>query len=331
MSESGESHENKPVTEPADDAIIVHDDPIAAEEKADAEIVAKVTKMMEQPGQEPETSAEKSEPSSKGESEKEKPSKAETPKDEESESIDSISQDLLSRVEAAGMSKDLAERLHQSGQLEETLAAFDRTLIQRFQSKETEEPAPKRREPPKEEPKDQDQDELPELDPDVYGEELLKRDAHHQRRIDALEAQLLELVEERQQVFDSRFDKMIDGLGYEGLFGKGESIADDKQANRDLLFKAYKAVCQAYDVNPNDCDPHWGQRALAAMFPQEVFKQAQRQTVDRLRDAEGKFLTSSRPKGAPPAKPATEEEVHDKLVSDVTSYLKKQGVQMSGV
>ena len=28
---------------------------------------------------------------------------------------------------------------------------------------------------------------------------------------------------------------------------------------------------------------------------------------------------------------ATEEEVHEQLVSDVTAYLKKEGVQMSGV
>jgi len=323
------SEENKPVTEPVDHATVVHDDPIAAEEKASEEIVAKVTKMLDTPGDKPEKSAD-SPAGHTGEGEKEKPPKAERPKDEESESM---TQDLQARVEAAGMSKDLAERLHESGQLEETLAAFDRTLIQRFQSKETEEPAPKRREekPPKEEPKAEDQEELPELDPDVYDEGLVKRDAYHKRRIDALEAQLSELVEERQQAFDSRFDKMVDGLGYEQLFGTGESVADDKQANRDILFRAYKSVCQVFDANPNDCNPEWGQRALAAMFPKEFFKKDQRQTVDRLRDAEGKFLTSSKPKGAPPAKNATPEESHDKLVSDVTSYLKKQGVQMSGV
>ena len=70
---------------------------------------------------------------------------------------------------------------------------------------------------------------------------------------------------------------------------------------------------------------------MAAMFPEEVFKQAQKQTVDRLRDAEGKFLSSSRSGGAPPDKAQTEEECHSQLVSNVASYLKKEGVQMSGV
>jgi len=318
------SEENKPVTETEDDATVVQDDPVATEEKQDADIVAQVAKMLDQPGDEPEK------PADTGEGESENPSEAETPKDETPEPM---SQAIQDRVEAAGMSKDLAERLHQSGQLEETLAAFDRTLIERFQSKETETRAPKRREekPPKEEPKAEDPDELPDLDPDVYDEELVKRDAHHKRRIDALEAQLAELVEERQHQFDVRFDKMVDGMGYEQLFGKGESVADDKQANRETLFRAYCKVCQLYDADPHECDVRWAERATAAMFPEEVFKQAQRQTVDRLRDAEGKFLTSSKPKGAPPAKDATDEEVHDQLVSDVTSYLKKQGVQMSGV
>ena len=56
----------------------------------------------------------------------------------------------------------------------------------------------------------------------------------------------------------------------------------------------------------------------------------QQKTVDRLRDAEGKFISSAKPRGAPPAKDATDDEVHDQLVSNVTSYLKKEGVQMSG-
>jgi hypothetical protein len=72
-------------------------------------------------------------------------------------------------------------------------------------------------------------------------------------------------------------------------------------------------------------------RAHAAMYPQEVFKEKQRQTVDRLRDAQGKFLSSSSSKGGPPPKNATDEEVTEQLVSNVTSYLKEQGVEMSGV
>ncbi len=310
------TEENQTVTEPEDNATIVHDDPVAAEEKADAKLAEDVAKMLDKP-----TVEDGAKP------DEEKPSKAQKPKDEEPADL---GDELQARAEGAGMSKDLAQRLHQTGQLEETLAAFDRRLIERFQSEETEEKEePKRREKP---PPTADQEDAPELDPDLYDEAIVKRDAHYKGRIDALEAQVAELLQREQGAFDKRFDRMVDGLGHEDLFGKGDSVPKDKQAKRDILFRAYEAVCQAYGVDPTECNPQWGERAaLAAMFPDAVFKQAQRQTVDRLRDAEGKFLSSSKPRGAPPAKELTEEESDAQLVSSVTAYLKKQGVQMSGV
>ena len=317
------SEETTAVAEPEDDAIVVQDE--AAEEKAHDELVADVAKMLDSEST-PEQAAGET-----GEGEKEKPPKAEKPKDEKPEEPEGLSQELQTRAEGAGISKELAERLHQTGHLEETLTAFDRTLIERFQSKETEDVGkqPERRE--QKPPQKEDQEDVPDLDPDVYDEDLVKRDAYHKQRIDALEAKVEELLGERQGTFDKRFDSMVDELGHEELFGKGDSPSKDKQANRDKLFKAYGAICNVYDVDPADCDPQWVHRALAAMFPSEVAKQAQRQTVDRLRDAEGKFLTKSKTRGAPPSKDTTDEEVHEQLVSDVSTYLKKQGVQMSGV
>ena len=315
------SEENASVTEPEDDATIVHDE--AAEETAHDKLVADVTKMLD------ETPAE----AKPDEKEPPKEPKGDEPANAAEAESAEMSDELQARAEGAGISKELAQTLHQTGHLEETLAAFDRTLIKRFSTKAEDQPkeaeeakgkAPK--EPP---PEAKGQEEL--LDPEVYDEGLVKRDAYHKRRIDALEAQVAELFQERHAAFDKRVDGMIDGLDHEDLFGKGGLAPKDKQANRDKLFKAYQGVCLAYDVDANDCDPQWAKRALAAMFPEEVFKKAQRQTVDRLRDAEGKFLSPSKTKGAPPAKGATEEEVHGQLVSDVTAYLKKQGVQMSGV
>jgi len=314
------SEETQAVTEPQDEATIVHDE--AAEEKAHEEIVANVTKMLEseQPGEEPE----------------EKPSKepkAEKLEEKDEEPTD-LSDELQARVEGAGMSKELAQRLHQAGDLEETLASFDRRLIERFQSEETEEEKPKRREKPP--PKAEDED-APELDPDLYDEAIVKRDAHYKGRIDALEAQVAELLQHQQSAFDKRFDSMVDGLGHEDLFGKGSSVPKDKQAKRDVLFRAYEAVCQVFGVDPTECDPQWGKRALAAVFPEAVFnpekvrKEEQRQTVDRLRDAAGKFLSSSKPRGAPPAKELTEEESDAQLVSKVAAYGKEQGINWSGV
>lgn len=329
-SEDTKQEQPKAATEPADDATVIHDE--ISEEKSNDELVSSVAKMLNRDDT-GEPIAESTEaPASDKPGEKEPP-KAEEPEGE----TPALSDDLHARAESAGLSKELAERLHQTGHLEETLAAFDRTLIERFQSHETEdttEETPDRREtPPKDvSPKEpESKEDVPDLDPDIYDEELVKRDAYHKQRIDALEAHVKELVQERQSAFDRKFDGMVDELGHDDLFGKGRTVPKDKQTNRDKLYRAYEAVCQMHDVDPNDCDPQWGERALAAMFPEDVFKQAQRQTVDRLRDAEGKFLSSSAPKGAPPAKDATPEEAHGQLVSNVASYLKKKGVEMSGV
>ncbi len=336
MSEETTAVTNTATAEPADDATVVHDE--AAEEKAHDELVVDVTKMLDK------TTDEDGFKPPLVEGKEEKPSeeaKAE-PKDEEPATDADLGDELQARAEGAGISKELAQRLHQSGQLEETLAAFDRKLIERFskedQPKEAEKKSERREEkPPQKEPKDQEDAVSEPLSSyrdasgeTIYEDRLVARDEYHQKRIDGLESQVAELLQDRGIAFEKRFDGMVDGLGHKDLFGKGDSAPKDKQANRDTLFRAYQAVCMAHDVDPHDCDPQWGKRALAAMFPDEVFKKVQRQTVDRLRSAEGKFLTSSKPRGAPPAKDATEEEVNDKLLSDVTSYLKKEGVQMSG-
>lgn len=327
------SEESTAVTEPVDDATVVHDDPVAAEEKADAELVEKVGKLLDK------TPAEDGAKETEPDSGEEKPSEADKPKDEEPADL---SDELKARAEGAGMAEELAQHLHQAGRLEETLAAFDRQLIERFSKDQPEkaEEEPERREetPPRREPADQE--DATNLDSEAYNkdlwdeearEDLVKRDAYHQKRIDTLEARIEGLLRQQDAAFDKKMDGMIDGLGQKDLFGKGDSITKDKQASRDKLFRAYQGVCLAFDVDPSDCDPQWAKRALAAMFPDEVFKQAQRQTVDRLRDAEGKFLSKSPSKGGPPPRDATDEEVHEKLVSDVDAYLKKHGAQMSGV
>ena len=306
--------------EPVDDAVVVHDDLRTEDEKINDELVSNVTKMLDPDHQ------ESDDVPAEIEDKEETPSEPEEVQDE----TPALSDELKARAEGAGISEELAQRLHESGQLEETLAAVDRALIERFQSKETEEKPAKRekKEPPKQEVTE---DELPELDPDEYDEALVKRDSYHKQRIDALEAQVAQLLDQQQSVFDRQFDSMVDSLGHDDLFGKGDTVPKDKQENRDKLFKAYQAVCQAFGEDPNTCDVQFGKRALAAMFPEEIFKQNQRKTVQRLRDAEGKFLSKSQTRGAPPPKDASPEEVHEGLVSDVTAYLKKQGVQMSGV
>ncbi len=321
---------DKAMDKAVDDATVVHDDPVVAEEKAHDELVAKVTKRLDK---DKKGDAHDDKPAGEpaGEGEEETPS-------EEEPSEKSLSKKLQTRAKAANISDDLAQTLHQYGQLEETLAASDRTLIDRFSDAETQ---PKADEDPKSGDDDSakpkkptDQKSLPELDPEVYGEELVERDKQQverdkqqMQRMDSLESLVADLLEGD---FSEKFDVMVDAMGHEDLFGKGDSVPEDKQANRDTLLKAYEAVCQMHDVDPRKCKAEWAERAMAAMFPKEVFKQAQKQTVDRLRNAEGKFLSSSASKGAPPAKAETEEEANDALVSKVDAYYKKHGIDTRG-
>lgn len=299
------------IEEPVDDAVVVHDE--QTPEQANDDLVAKVAKKLgrdEWGNAEGDAASTVSDPAESTEETTE-----ETPSEEESKDEKPVlSKDLQARAEKAGLDKDLAARLHQSGQLEDTLAAFDRTMIARFQGE------PEKPTVTKEPVEDEDQSDLPDLDPEIYDEEIVKRDRHHKERIDMLQTQLDILLQDRQEAFENWFDGVLSELGYD--------IEDVEKCQR--TFKAYKGLCEANDVSPEKRDRALAERAHAAMFPDEVKKRNQKETVDRLRYAEGKFLTSSKAKGAPPPKNLTPDEAHDHLVSQVTSYLKKTGAKMSG-
>ena len=284
-----------------DEATIVHDDPVTAEEKADEEITAKVAAMLN-PEDTPDTESEKP------------AEQAEAAEGEDETEVVEIDKQLLSRANVAGLSEDLTQRLHQTGQLEETLAAFDRGLIERFQKEET----PKEEVKPKEAPPPKDQ-EVPALDPETYDEAIVKRDAYQTQRIDSLEQQLQDLIRERESGFDEWMDGTLRELGVD--------TKDEEKCQ--AVFRAYGAMCDAFGAQPYARDKGMVERAHAAMYPQDVFKQKQKQTVDRLRDAQGKFLSKS-PAKAPPKKQMTPEESDNELLANVTNYLKEQGVQMSG-
>jgi len=291
--------------EPVDDAVLVNE-PMTEEESND-KLVADVTKMLH-----PEEVSEEA-PEETPDTESEKP--GEEPEMTVPEDEGEMDEGLKSRIKGAGLPEDLAQRLHQSGQLEETLAAFDRRMIDHVQSKQEK---PAKDEKPKE--KESDDQEVPALDPEVYDEALIKRDAYQQQRIDALESQLEQLMTQAQSGFDEWFDG--------ALAKQGVDTNDDDKCQ--AVYQAYTAICDAFGKPPGVKDEAMVQRAYAAMFPQDVFKQKQRQTVDRLRDAQGKFLSQPPAKKAPPSKQASDEEVHENLVANVSAYLKEQGVQMSG-
>ena len=250
---------------------------------------------------------------------------------------DEFNQATKDRANAAGIPEELALRLHQSGLLDESLAAFDRRAIESA-SKDSK---PKATEPPEAKakaetkPTDRNGEEgvLPPLDPDQFDEVLVKRDAFYQKQIAELKNQVAALsqstesvAKQRDDQFQRWFVKEVSGLKNTNLFGNGDAVEDGTQrTNRQTLCDGYERICIAHGVDPYDCNPEMLHRAYPAMFPKEVFKAAQRDTVERLRNAEGKFVNSTRSSGSVPSssKRKTQEEVDAEMLRKVEGIMKK--------
>ena len=292
------------VEAPVDDAVVVNDEQSA--ETSHEELVAKVAKAVGRDEWGDETGDATSGATDEPTESEETPSEVKA--EDEKPALDA---DLQARAEKAGFTTELAEQLHQNGQLVDTLTAFDRAFVERFQDKE-----PEKKEPDVKSEEKTEAEEMPELDPDIYDEEIVKRDRHHRTRIDSLEEQIEVLIQDRQDAFEGWFDEAISEMGYD--------IKDEAKCQR--TFKKYKALCESEDVSPEKRDKAILELAHAAAFPKEAEKQKQQQNVNSLRDAEGKFLPSSKPTGQPPQRDMTPEESHNQLVAQVTAYGKKHGV-----
>lgn len=331
MSESVDTLETQGLTDatPGDDATIVNDDPGDAKaEENHRELVRDVEKLLDkgeakgrkggrgEGDEEHETPAEGREAQGEGAMSKEEAGK--------------LSQDLLSRADAAGFGKELAERLHQGGLLEESLAAFDRKLIEQGKPGDDPKAPPGQPDPPPRTPprEGQDDDQIPPpLSEEVYEEPLVRRDAFFQKRIGELEARIEQMTQSRAGPTSEWFTERVGRLGNKQLFGNGDVTEGSEQANnRAKLREGYEQLCRANGLDPAGRHSDLLDRAYPAMFPNEVFKQAQRETVDRLRDAQGRFLSSPRSSSqGPPARYSqmTEDERHADLVAEVDAYLKK--------
>lgn len=298
------------VKEPvADDATNVEDISLeeiqARQDKLDDELDAEVNKILE------------------GEPKKHK--KQTVPEDDKSpdegeKKPDELSQALKDRAEEAGYDNELAERLHKHGLLEEALAIQDRALIKR-----TELPG-KDSKPKAEEPKDKGQssgdDKLAELDPDVYGEELIERDSLYRSRIKEMEAKLAKYEELANSFQDQRTNQFKDwatdqitGLKNAKLFGKGkpaDGSAEEKA--QQALIDSYQKLMIAHDRDPMAQDNDMFQRTYAAVYREEAIKAAQKAVVDRLRDLEGRFVEAGKSGEGTPSKPKTDEEMTEELV-----------------
>ena len=303
------------------DVTVVDDVAVAEEaEKRDAELLARVEKIMDgsvKPADKTKHSGGVDDSSAEGVVEK---------------PVELI-QALRDRAGEAGIPEDLAQRLHQSGLLEESLAAFDRQSIERARgSKQDLKEPPKKKEEPKGSDRGGEGDELPALDPELFDEALVKRDETYRKQLSELRAQVAQLsqrsdvtTQQRDGKFQQWFAENVKGLGNAKLFGDGEIAKDSSEhKNRQSLCDGYERICEARGVDPYDCHVELLKRAYPALFPTEVFKDAQRETVQRLRDAEGKFIQPTRSSGSPPSKKReTQEERDEALVKKVEGIMKR--------
>ena len=307
-----------------DDAVVVEDqlDSEEDEEREHSRQVAEVEKIL---AKTPETDVGKTNEPSGEPKEKSKPA-------EDSTTPDEITQELLDRATSVGFDEAHTKRLYEAGLLEDSLVAFDRRLINSIKPDEdpattadeteaTNQPLPAKQ---IETPTQGDPKAPPPLDADVYDELLAQRDKYHEDRINQLESQIAQMqmltgdvVQQKGKQFEGWFDQQIDGLGNEDLFGKGsinDLAADSEQhKNRQKLFDGYARMCIAQGIDPQKMDPASVARAFPAMFERDVIKTTQRKTIDRIRDAQGRFMNPTRTSsGGPPAKSqqVSEEEAY---------------------
>jgi hypothetical protein len=272
-----------------DDGFVVDEISEEEQEARRAELVAKVAKVVAEP--------QKKQPGNDDRSAAE--GKVETP--------DELSQAMKDRATEAGIPEGLVPRLLENGLLEETLAAFDRKLIEQAKtgSKQDGKPDEKGKAKP-----DSDGGEIG-LDPDEFDERLVKAFSALQAKIDGLA---------KSEGGGDRFQKWFDG---EVAKLKNEKLFSDAK-NRELLRDGYERICEVRGVKPDECHDDLLRRAYPAMFQDEVFKAAQRETVQRLRDAQGRFILPTKASGKPPGKrQLSEGERHDALISKVKTLLNR--------
>jgi hypothetical protein len=299
---------------------VVVEEPVVDEEKNRAELLKTVYKILEKP----ET------PTKQADGDDVSAVEGTAPTD--SETVVELSQSLKDRARDAGIFDELAESLHAGGMLEETLASLDRKAIDTTDKDEDPKEEPKT--PAKKEVKVPDDSGESELDPDEFDSRLVKRDAFLQKQIAELKAQVAELssvssaaTKQRDDVFQRWFTERVSAIDNATLFGKDEfAEGGPEHKNRQALCDGYERLCVASGIDPYSHSADMLRRAYPAMFPKEVFKAAQRETLRRLRDAEGKFLHQAKA-GSPPVveRQPTEEESRAKLVKTVEGILKKKG------
>ena len=308
-----------------DDAVVVEDqlDSEEVEEREHSRQVAEVERIL---AKTPETDVGKTDEPSGEPKEKSKPA-------EDSTTPDEITQELLDRATFVGFDEDYSKRLHEAGLLEESLVAFAGRLIDSVKPEEN--PAATADDKGAKIPPlpNQQQTETgnagdpkapPPLDADVYDELLAQRDKYHEDRINQLEAQIAQMqmitgdvVQQKGKQFEGWFDQQIDGLGNEDLFGKGsinDLAADSEQyKHRQKLFHGYARACIAQGIDPQKMEPNAFALAYPFIFKNDVIKTTQRKTIDRIRDAQGRFMNPTRTSsGGPPAKSqqVSEEEAY---------------------
>jgi len=128
-------------------------------------------------------------------------------------------------------------------------------------------------------------EELPKLDPDEFDERLIEAMEARDARIAALEAQI---NDSGQKAILQDFDNIVDGLGFDDLFGKSEDLKPAERKERARLFEEYKEIFNIQEARGKPVSGKGTNRALVLRalnleFADEIKKQNRRELTSKIK------------------------------------------------
>jgi hypothetical protein len=141
---------------------------------------------------------------------------------------------------------------------------------------------------------DEEVNKLPSLDPDEFDEQLIEVLNARDEKIAQLERKL---NESSQENVVKQFDRIVDELGHEEIFGNSDDLTKGQQKQREKLFEEYKEIynileARGKEVSGKRANKGIVLRALNIEFADEL-KKSNRQKLSNKITKQSKRITGS--------------------------------------
>ena len=141
---------------------------------------------------------------------------------------------------------------------------------------------------------DEEVNKLPSLDPDEFDEQLIEVLNARDEKIAQLERKLNETSQENVV---KQFDRIVDELGHEEIFGNSDDLTKGQQKQREKLFEEYKEIynileARGKEVSGKRANKGIVLRALNIEFADEL-KKSNRQKLSNKITKQSKRITGS--------------------------------------